>query len=90
MKEVRQGGRWTFSLSQKTPWGLSSVKPTSYLLGNCNSVNDLSEFKQLVNGKDVIGYRENVFQLVRSTDFLTSICFSSKMPAKKALVHLKW
>lgn len=71
----RDRGRKMFSLSQKKPLGLSSAKPTSYILGNCNSdnLNDSPEFKQLVNGKNIKGYWESsIFQLIRSTDFLTN------------------
>lgn len=45
MKEVKKGEKWLFSLNQRKPWGLANTKPTSYILGNCNSneLNDLSE-----------------------------------------------
>ena len=47
-----------FSLSQKKSSGLSSENPHLNVLGNCNSdkLNDSSEFKELVNGKNIKCY----------------------------------
>lgn len=76
-EEVREEGR--FFLEPTEVFRTVYSKPTSYVLGNCNSdeSNDSSEFKQLVSGKNLKCYWENIFQLMRNTDFLTNIhpCF---------------